>query len=83
MMEAVTELDAPRLAVFEAPTVPVSSKANLPSAVIDALDKSLAEQPKGQKYYFNTGAVGDSASAFPHATLLREALTMSFSRAYT
>ncbi|KZW03864.1 hypothetical protein EXIGLDRAFT_715909 [Exidia glandulosa HHB12029] len=62
MMEAVTELDAPGLAVFEAPTVPVSPKANPPRAVMDALDKSLAQQPKGAKYYFNTGAVGDSAS---------------------
>lgn len=62
MMEAVIEHDSPHLGVFEAAAVPITNHAVLPVAVSQSLDQALSNQPNGKKYYFNTGAVGDSAS---------------------
>ncbi|EJD53929.1 Six-hairpin glycosidase [Auricularia subglabra TFB-10046 SS5] len=62
MMEAITELETPHLAVFDAPRVPPQRGESLPPAAIAAMDKALAARPEGVKWLVKTAAVGDSAS---------------------
>ena len=64
MQEAITQLEAPHLSVFDATRVPASSRAKLPEVALDSMDAALADRPSGLRTFYNTAAVADSASQF-------------------